>query len=198
MKGPRRRRRRTARRKRKAAARRAPPKRGRKRRRRGGRILLLLVLLAAGAGYLYATRVVFPIERVANGEFIEVPDLTGARRGGGARGACRRGVAGGARSTLSVTRKHRREGSSASPPSPASSRLPGAALTLTYSLGPERRPVPDVTELGGGAGDCAPRGGRLRGRLRFGSSPGSGRVASRRPFRRAGSCFPSRRASSSR
>ncbi|MDE0393944.1 MAG: PASTA domain-containing protein [Gammaproteobacteria bacterium] len=148
MKGPRRRRRKAAR-KRRAASRRRSPKRRRKERRRGrGRLrLLLLMVLAAGAGYYYATRVVFPVERASPGEFVAVPDLSGMVAEEALEVLAAAGLQEGAVDSIShpETPPGRILGQS---PLPGQLALPGAALTLTYSLGPERRPVPDVTDLG--------------------------------------------------
>ena len=154
MKGPRRRRRRVER-KRKASSRRASPKRRKKggRRRKGkrrgrGRFrLFLLTLLAAGGGYLYATRVVFPVERAVPGEFVPVPDLSGMVAEEALDVLAVAGLQGGTVDSISHPEMPpgRILGQS---PLPGQLALPGAALTLTFSLGPERRPVPDVTDLG--------------------------------------------------
>ncbi len=148
MKGPRRRQRRVAR-KRKASSRRASPKRRKKGGRRGRGLLrfLLLMLLAAGGGYLYATRVVFPVERAPSGEFVPVPDLSGMVAEEALEVLAAAGLQEGTVDSIShpETPPGRILGQS---PLPGQLALPGAALTLTYSLGPERRPVPDVTDLG--------------------------------------------------
>lgn len=141
MRGPRRRRRRGARgrstRKRRARS----TGRG-----RGVPRLLLLLALASGAGYLYATRVVFPVERSSGGAFRTVPDLRGM--GGEEAGEllASEGLQAGTVDSIShpETPPGRILGQS---PLPGQLALPGSAIALTFSLGPERRPVPDVTEL---------------------------------------------------
>ena len=105
------------------------------------------MLLASGGGYLYATRVVFPVERAAPGAFVAVPDLTGLVAEEALGVLAEAGLQEGAVDSIShpETPPGRILGQS---PLPGQLALPGAALTLTFSLGPERRPVPDVTELG--------------------------------------------------
>ena len=122
---------------------------GRKRPSRGpgrGRRTLLLLLLASGAGYLYATRVVFPVDRSFGEEFLVVPDLRGmnAEEAGVLLGS--EGLQVGAADSIShpETPPGRVLGQT---PLPGQLALPGAAVAITLSLGPERRSVPDVTEL---------------------------------------------------
>ncbi len=133
------------RRRRRASSGRKRPSRGPGRGRRTLRLLLLL-LLASGAGYLYATQVVFPVDRSFGELFLTVPDLRGmdVEEAGALLGS--EGLQVGAADSIShpETPPGRVLGQT---PLPGQLALPGTAVAITLSLGPERRSVPDVTEL---------------------------------------------------
>jgi eukaryotic-like serine/threonine-protein kinase len=109
-------------------------------------VALAVVAVGMGSGYLYATQVVFPAERSDPVELSEVPDLKGTSAG---------------EAQLLLEQQGFRPGrvdSILHPTVPAGEvvgqaplagqfALPGGEVELTVSLGPERRPVPDVSRL---------------------------------------------------
>ena len=114
-----------------------------------GRLLLLAVvalLTGSGGGYLYATQVVFPADEVQVANFRTVPDLRGMALDE-------------ARTALDDMELAYGEVDSIQHPEATESRIvgqtplpgqlgvPGGTVDVTISLGPERRPVPDVTRL---------------------------------------------------
>ncbi len=114
----------------------------------GRPFLLALAVLAvgSGSGYLYATQVVFPAERSAPVDLVVVPDLRGMSEGEARVLLENRGFEPGRVDSI------RHPGVPAGEivgqaPLPGQSTLPGGAVELTVSLGPEQRPVPDVTRL---------------------------------------------------
>ncbi|MDX1567710.1 MAG: PASTA domain-containing protein [Longimicrobiales bacterium] len=112
-------------------------------------ILLTLFILAVGggAGYLLATRVLFPVPEPPE-EMTEVPNLHGLTRGEAlalARDARLIPMA-----VDSVSHPTLAAGSVVGQrPVPGQRVLPGDSLRLTMSLGPESRPVPDVYRVRG-------------------------------------------------
>jgi eukaryotic-like serine/threonine-protein kinase len=109
-------------------------------------LALGLLILGSGSGYLYATQVVFPSERGAHVDLSEVPDLRGMSVGEARVMLENRGFEAG------------RVDSILHPAIPAGEivgqaplagqlTLPGGSVELTVSLGPEQRPIPDVTRL---------------------------------------------------
>lgn len=128
-------------------------KSGRSRSRRtlgpGGRWLvfgLTVAVVGTGAGYLYATQVAFPAPSAEVGEFRTVPDLRGMTADE-ARAALA-GVQLEAGRVDSIRHPEIEEGTVMGQ-SPLAGQLavPGGEVEITVSLGPERRPVPDVTRL---------------------------------------------------
>lgn len=115
----------------------------------GGRRMLLAaaILVAAGAtGFFYATQIVYPAERASNGDFLAVPDLTGLSEAEARVLVENRGLV----LELEDSILHPRAPAGqvvGQSPLPGQLSQPGGAVHLTVSLGPERRPVPDVTRL---------------------------------------------------
>lgn len=116
---------------------------------KGGQLLLLAVvalLAGSGGGYLYATQVVFPADEAEVADFRSVPDLRGmnleeARTALGDMGL-----------ELGEVDSIRHPEASESrivgqTPLPGQLGVPGGLVDMTISLGPERRPVPDVSRL---------------------------------------------------
>lgn len=110
--------------------------------------LLLLVLVAGfGGGYLLSTELLFPAPEPPD-ELVEVPDLRGLDREEAERAVRDAGFALGDVDSL----RHPRLPAGAvvgQSPVGGQEAIPGDSLRLTVSLGPERRPVPDVSRLGG-------------------------------------------------
>ncbi len=115
----------------------------------GGRWILLglIVLLAgSGTGYLYATQVVFPGTEEGAMELLQVPDLRGTSL------VEARELLLGQRFEMgrvdSIRHPRAPEGRVVGQtPLPGQLLEPDGRVELTLSLGPERRPVPDVTRL---------------------------------------------------
>lgn len=109
--------------------------------------LLITILVGGGAGYLVATRVLFPAPAPPE-ELTEVPNLHGLDREEAltlARDARLVPLA-----VDSVRHPTLAAGSIVGQrPVPGQRVLPGDSLRLTVSLGPERRPVPDVYRVRG-------------------------------------------------
>jgi eukaryotic-like serine/threonine-protein kinase len=128
------------------------------RRRRGGRrlknsvgarsflVALGVLLLGSGSGYLYATQVVFPSERGNGPELVEVPDLRGLTAAEARFTLENRGFEPGQVDSILHPRVPTGEVVGQSP-LPGQGALAGATVELTVSLGPEQRPVPDVSRL---------------------------------------------------
>jgi len=116
----------------------------------GGLRLALLamaaLLLGSGGGYLYATQVVFPGPEPTVDEFRSVPDLR-TLTVEEARAAVREaGLEMG--EVDSIRHPEAEEGRIiGQTPLPGQLGVVGGEVEVTMSLGPERRPVPDVTRL---------------------------------------------------
>ncbi len=114
-----------------------------------GRLLLYAVaaiLLGSGGGYLYATQVVFPAPDRADEEFRTVPDLRGMTlEAAEDRLIAEQLIVAG---VDSIRHPERIRGTIlGQTPFPGQLALAGGEVRLTLSLGPERRPVPDVMRL---------------------------------------------------
>ncbi len=109
-------------------------------------VALVVLLLGSGGGYLYATQVVFPAERPETLALAEVPDLRGMSGSEARVVLTERGFEPGRVDSINHPRIPPGEVVGQSP-LPGQFSLPGGAVELTVSLGPERRPVPDVTRL---------------------------------------------------
>lgn len=105
-----------------------------------------VVALGFGGGYLYATQVVFPVAREDDSAFIQVPDLRGMDSQRAQTILAERGLAPGAVDSISHPAIPRGEVIGQTP-LPGQLAVPSAEVGLTLSLGPERRPIPDVTRL---------------------------------------------------
>ena len=113
-----------------------------------GRIILLAFAVlgaGAGAGFLFATQVVFPVPESAS-EFFDVPDLRGMSELDAETFLREQGLQLGDMDSISHP--------DVPPgvvlgqtPLPGQLALPAGEVRLTLSLGPERRPIPDVTRL---------------------------------------------------
>jgi eukaryotic-like serine/threonine-protein kinase len=107
---------------------------------------LAMLAVGSGTGYVYATQVVFPAPEIEVQEFREVPDL-------------RQMTLDEAETTLGplglevarVDSVHHPDVPAGlilgQTPLPGQLGVPGPALEITMSAGPERRPVPDVSRL---------------------------------------------------
>ncbi|CAN5732593.1 hypothetical protein BH23GEM11_BH23GEM11_00710 [soil metagenome] len=115
----------------------------------GWRLPLLAVvalLLGSGSGYLYATQLLFPGVRAENTTLVEVPDVRGLEMSEVGITLENRGfVQGRVDSILHPSVPEGRIVGQA--PLAGQLSLPGGAVEVMVSLGPERRPVPDVTRL---------------------------------------------------
>ena len=103
----------------------------------------LLALLGWGVGYLVATQIVYPAPDVPT-DMVTVPDLRGQGLATARELLAGAGLSLGAEDSLrhpSVARDLILGQS----PLPGQLALPGSAVTVTRSLGPQRRSVPDVT-----------------------------------------------------
>ena len=114
-----------------------------------GRFVLLafaVLVLGAGAGYLYATQVVFPAPRSSESDFREVPDLRGMVASDAEAFLREQGLEPGAMDSISHPDVPRGTVLGQTP-LPGQLAVPAGEVGLTLSLGPERRPIPDVTRL---------------------------------------------------
>lgn len=115
----------------------------------GGRLALLgaaALLLGTGVGYVYATQVVFPGPVVEVDEYRTVPDLRGMTldEAGAALQEARLELG----RVDSIRHPEVDEGRIlGQTPLRGQLALPWGGIEVTLSLGPERRPVPDVTRL---------------------------------------------------
>lgn len=109
-------------------------------------LAVVVVLLGSGSGYLYATQLLFPGVRAEATYLVEVPDVRGMALAEVPVMLENRGfVPGRVDSILHPTVP---AGSVVGQtPLPGQFALPGGAVEVMVSLGPERRPVPDVTRL---------------------------------------------------
>lgn len=115
---------------------------------RGVLVALVLFGVGLGSGYFYATTAVFALEKAGPVELLPVPELIGlsvtqARSRLEAAGL----VLGGVDSIRHPTAAMGSVVGQA--PFPGQFALPDASVDLSISLGPEVRPVPDVTRLRG-------------------------------------------------
>jgi len=104
------------------------------------------VLLGWGTGYLYATHVAFPGPEIHVAEYREIPELLGLELAEARELLAERGL-----ETGSVDSIHHPEAGRGrilgQSPLPGQLGIPGGEVELTISLGPEERPIPDVTRL---------------------------------------------------
>ena len=114
-----------------------------------GRLLLLGIvaaILGSGTGYLYATQVVFPEPEREVANFQVVPDFRGFSLNEAWQELEAMGLGEGR--VDSIQHPDVEEGRIlGQTPLPGQLAAPGGEVELTVSLGPERRPVPDVTRL---------------------------------------------------
>lgn len=114
-----------------------------------GRSLLIalgVLLLGSSGGYLYATQVVFPRAELAEQVFHPVPDLRDMTIEEAERALAPLDLALGEVDSI----RHPEVPSGlilGQTPLPTQLGTPGRAVDVTLSLGPERRPVPDVSRL---------------------------------------------------
>lgn len=109
-------------------------------------VALGAVLLGTGGGYLYATQLVFPVPEREAVDLREVPDLRGLTFEEAILTLEDEGLTAGAVDSIRhpAVAEGRVMGQS---PFPGQRALPGGPVEFTLSLGPERRPVPDVSRL---------------------------------------------------
>jgi beta-lactam-binding protein with PASTA domain len=116
---------------------------------RGARPLVLAgaaLLLGSGGGYLYATHVMFPGPETTVADFRTVPDLRDMLVDEAAASLGEAGLVLG--EVDSIRHPEVEEGRIlGQTPLPGQLGLPGGEVEVTMSLGPERRPVPDVSRL---------------------------------------------------
>jgi len=109
-------------------------------------LAVVVLLLGSGSGYLYATQLLFPGVRAENSVLVEVPDVRGMELSEVAVVLENRGFAQGrVDSILHPTVPAGQVVGQA--PLAGQFSLPGGVVEVMISLGPERRPVPDVTRL---------------------------------------------------
>jgi serine/threonine-protein kinase len=107
--------------------------------------VIALLTVGAGVGFLYATQVVFPVPESVS-EFFEVPDLRGMSEIDAETFLRELGLQAGR--TDSISHPDIPRGTVlGQTPLPGQLALPAGEVGLTLSLGPERRPIPDVTRL---------------------------------------------------
>ncbi len=115
----------------------------------GGRHLLVgavTLLIGGGVGFLYATQVAYPAEDARVGDLVEVPEVRGGPELEAHTLLGERGLEVGRVDSILHPSIPAGEVVGQTP-FPGQFALPGGAVELTVSLGPERRPVPDVTRL---------------------------------------------------
>jgi serine/threonine-protein kinase len=113
---------------------------------RGVVLAAVVALLGFGGGYLYATQVVFPATETSADDFVEVPDLTGLDRSEAEAILLDLGLTAGAVDSI---------GHPDAPPGivlgqtplPGQLAVPSGTVSYSVSIGPERRPIPDVAQL---------------------------------------------------
>lgn len=107
---------------------------------------LVVLLLGGGGGYLYATQVVFPGAERNVAEWVAVPDLRGTSLVEASSLLEGQGFQMGR--VDSIQHPEALQGVLVGQtPLPGQLLDPGGQVEVTLSLGPERRPVPDVTRL---------------------------------------------------
>ncbi|MEX0843586.1 MAG: PASTA domain-containing protein, partial [Gemmatimonadota bacterium] len=105
-----------------------------------------VILAGAGAGYLYATQIVFPEPEVAVADFRDVPDLRSMSIAEVEAALGLKGLVVGRIDSI----RHPELPSGlvfGQTPLPGQLAVEGAPVEVTVSLGPETRPVPDVSRL---------------------------------------------------
>ncbi len=109
-------------------------------------LALVVALLGSGGGYLWATQVVFPGGERDAAEFFRVPDLRGMAMSEARQALLGAGLEIGR--VDSIQHPQMTEGRVVGQsPLPGQLALPGGPVEFSVSLGPERRPVPDVSRL---------------------------------------------------
>jgi serine/threonine-protein kinase len=111
-------------------------------------LAVLGIALGAGAGYLVATRIVFPLPDVLAASFLEVPDLSGLTVQDAETRLRDVGLLVGPVDSI----RHPRVEPGVvvgQTPLPGQLATPGGAIGLSVSEGSERRMVPDVTRMRG-------------------------------------------------
>lgn len=114
-----------------------------------GKIILLVLAilgLGSGGGYLYATQVVFPAPQSSESDFREVPDVREMSALDAETFLRDQGLELGVVDSISHPDVPRGTVLGQTP-LPGQLALPAGQVGLTLSLGPERRPIPDVTRL---------------------------------------------------
>ena len=111
-------------------------------------VALILFGMGLGSGYVYATQAVFAVEQARPAELLPVPEVIGLSV---TQAAARLEAAG---LTLGGVDSIRHPTAAmgavvGQAPFPGQFALPDASVDLSISLGPEVRPVPDVTRLRG-------------------------------------------------
>ncbi len=112
------------------------------------RLLLLaggLLVLGTGGGYLYATQVVFPAPE-SEFDFLTVPEVIGMTMADAETFLREQGLQLGGMDSISHPDVPRGT-ILGQTPLPGQLAVPAGEVGLTLSLGPERRPIPDVTRL---------------------------------------------------
>ncbi len=104
-----------------------------------------VIVLGSGAGYVYATQVVFPAPE-SQSDFLTVPDLTGMTLPEAETFLRDEGLQPGGLDSISHPDAPRGTVLGQTP-LPGQLAVPGGPVGVTLSLGPERRPIPDVTRL---------------------------------------------------
>jgi eukaryotic-like serine/threonine-protein kinase len=115
----------------------------------GGRLLvfgLTAAVVGIGAGYLYATQVAFPAPATEVGEFRTVPNLRGMTADEARAALANVELEAG---RVDSIRHPEIEEGTVMGQTPLAGQLAvlGGEVEITVSLGPERRPIPDVTRL---------------------------------------------------
>lgn len=104
------------------------------------------IVLGFGGGYLYATQIVFPVPETVEADFVEVPDLRGMDAAEAESILVDRGLVPGAVDSISHPDAPRGTVLGQTP-FPGQLAVPLGPVGFTISLGPERRPIPDVARL---------------------------------------------------
>jgi serine/threonine-protein kinase len=113
---------------------------------RGLALAAAIALIGFGGGYLYATQVIFPAPETAATDFVEVPDLIGLQRSDAESALLALGLTAG--TVDSIGHPDAPPGSVlGQTPLPGQLAVPSGTVSFSISLGPERRPIPDVAQL---------------------------------------------------
>lgn len=105
------------------------------------------LLLGLGGGYLFATQVLFPAPALP-ADLLATPDLRGLTLTEAHERASAAGLALGVSDSIRHPQAPQGQVLGQSP-LPGQLAVPGTEVRLTYSMGPERRPVPDVLRFRG-------------------------------------------------